>query len=86
MCGCARMFARVLVRRAVAAQRHATCLARAQMDPARADLHTFLAFAALRLLDRFNRIQMRTALVGHRGISIFRVIKTRNAVVDAIPQ
>ena len=46
-----RVFARVLVRRAVTAKRDATCLARAQVDPARADLDTFLAFAALRLLD-----------------------------------
>ena len=46
-----RVFAGVPVRRAVATKRDAACLARAQVDPARADLHTFLAFAALRLLD-----------------------------------
>src|SRR5438874_1833220 len=47
----ARVFARVPVRRAVAAERDATRLARAQVNPATANLHAFFAFAALRLLD-----------------------------------
>ena len=57
-----RMFAGVLIRRAVAAQRDSTCLARPEMHPIRTDLHAFFAFAAMRLLDRLNRnrIQMRT--------------------------
>ena len=46
-----RMFAGVPVRRAVAAERDATCLARPQMNPEAADLYAFRAFAALRLLD-----------------------------------
>ncbi len=54
-----RMFGRVPVRRAVAAQRDSTCLARPQMHPIAADLHAFFTFGALRLFDRFNRIQMR---------------------------
>jgi hypothetical protein len=46
-----RVFAGMPVRRAVAAERDATRLARAQMDPGRTDLHAFFAFTALRLLD-----------------------------------
>jgi len=46
-----RMFARMPVPRAVAAQRDATCLARPQMNPGVTDLHALLAFPALRLLD-----------------------------------
>ena len=63
-----RMFASVLIRRAVAAQRDSTRLARPQMNPVAADLYTFFAFAPMRLLDRLNlnRIQMRTPSVGHR--------------------
>jgi hypothetical protein len=57
-----RMFAGVLIWRAVAAQRDSTCLARPQMNPVAADLYAFFAFATMRLLDRLNRdrIQMRT--------------------------
>ena len=58
-----RMFAGVLIRRAVAAQRDSTRLACPQMNPVAADLHAFFAFAPMRLFDRLNlnRIQMRTA-------------------------
>jgi hypothetical protein len=37
------------------------------MDPVRAYLHAFFAFATMRLLDGFNRnrIQMRTASGAH---------------------
>ena len=57
------VFAGVLIRRAVAAQRDSTRLARPEMHPIGTDLHTFFAFAAVRLLDRLNRyrIQMRAA-------------------------
>ncbi len=51
MRGFVRVFAGVTIWRAVAAERHAARLAGAQMDPGTADLHAFLAFAALRLLD-----------------------------------
>ena len=56
------VFAGVLIRRAVAAQRDSTCLARPQMNPVAADLYAFFAFATVRLLDRLNlnRVQMRT--------------------------
>ena len=58
-----RVFAGVLIRRAVAAQRNATGLARPEMYPVGTNLHAFFAFATMRLLDRFNgdRIQMITA-------------------------
>ena len=57
-----RVLAGVLIRRAVAAQRDSTRLARPEMHPIRADLHAFFAFATRRLLDRLNRnrIQVRT--------------------------
>jgi hypothetical protein len=35
------------------------------MNPVAADLDAFFAFTALRLLDRFDRIQMRTASISH---------------------
>ena len=62
-----RVFASVLIRRAVTAQRDATCLACTQMDPGAANLHALFAFATLRLFDRLNRnrIQMRTASGTH---------------------
>jgi hypothetical protein len=49
--GSVRMFAGVPVWRTIAAERHAALLAGAQMNPLRANFHTFLAFAALWLLD-----------------------------------
>ena len=58
-----RVFAGVLIRRAVAAQRDSTRLARPEMHPVGTDLYAFFAFATMRLLDRLNngdRIQMRT--------------------------
>ena len=60
-----RVLARMLVWRAVATERDPTCLAGPQMNPVRTDLYAFFAFAALRLLDRLDRIKMRTASVGH---------------------
>jgi hypothetical protein len=46
-----RVFAGVTIRRAVATERDATRLARAQVNPERADLHAFFAFTALRMFD-----------------------------------
>ena len=62
-----RVFAGVLIRRAVAAQRDSTRLARPEMHPIGSNLHAFFAFAPVRLLDRLNRnrIQMRTTLGIH---------------------
>ena len=57
------MFAGVPIRRAIAAERDPTSLARPQMDPVATNLNALFAFTAMRLLDRLNRnrIQMRTA-------------------------
>ena len=79
MCSRVRVFACVLIRRAVAAERDATCLARAQMYPLCTDLYTFCALTNFRLLDRSNCIEMRAASVGHYSMSLFRVTKTCNS-------
>ena len=57
-----RVFAGVLIRRAVATQRDAARLARPEMHPIGTDLYAFFTFATMRLLDRLNRdrIQMST--------------------------
>ena len=62
-----RVFAGVLIWRAVAAQSDSARLARPEMHPIGTDLYAFFAFATMRLLDRFNRnrIQMRTASRTH---------------------
>lgn len=62
---CVRVFASVLIRRAVAAQRNAAGLARPQMYPIAADLYALFTFEAFRLFDRFDCIQMRTAAGVH---------------------
>ena len=54
MSGRVRVFARVTIRRAVAAQRRAAYLAGSQMNPTRADLRTLGALAGFRLLDRID--------------------------------
>src|SRR5215468_10098199 len=46
-----RVFAGMSIGRAIAAQRHPARLTCAQVHPGRADLHTFLTFAALRLFN-----------------------------------
>ena len=58
-----RVFTGVVIRRAIAAQRDSTRLARSEVHPIGTDLYAFFAFAPVRLLDRLNRyrIQMRTA-------------------------
>ncbi len=53
-----RVFAGVLIRRAVAAERDATCLTGPQMNPVCTDLHALFAFAALRMFYRPNRFEM----------------------------
>lgn len=68
MFGGVRVFARVPVRRAVTAECHAALLTRAQMHPLRADLHAFSAFAVFRLLNRRDRVEMRTTSVRHHLI------------------
>jgi hypothetical protein len=51
MPGCVRVFARMPIRRAIAAERHAACLAGPQMNPVVADFDALFAFAALRLFN-----------------------------------
>ena len=51
MSAAVRVFAGVLIRRAVAAKRDATRLARPKVHPVRTDLYAFFAFAAMRLFD-----------------------------------
>ena len=53
------------VGRAVAAQRGAALLARAQIDPLRAQLHALGALPAFGLPDRPNGDEMRAGTVGH---------------------
>jgi hypothetical protein len=79
-CTGVRMFAGVPIWGAVATKRNATRLAPAQMNPARTDLHAFFTFAALRLLDRFNRVEMRTASVGHCRLSFISPRSARNCL------
>jgi hypothetical protein len=52
------VFARMLVRRAIAAECDSTSLAGPQMNPGRTDLHAFFAFTALRLFNRLDRVKM----------------------------
>src|SRR5262245_13204790 len=56
----ARVRARVVLRRRVAAERHAAGLAGAEVHPRRADLHAFLALAPRRVLDVGDRVDVRT--------------------------
>ena len=65
MSGRARVFAGVLVRRAVAAQGDTALLTGAQMHPFRSDLHALSAFGNLRLFDGRDRVEMRAAAIAH---------------------
>ena len=65
MSGGLGVFAGVLIRRAVAAQCDPTSLTRAQMNPVIPDLDALFAFAALRLFNGSDRVEMRTASGGH---------------------
>jgi hypothetical protein len=78
-----RVFAGVPVRRAVATERDATRLARAQVNPARPDLHAFFAFTALRMFDVNDCVEMRTASVGHDKLNLFHDKKARNIRPEA---
>ena len=67
MPGGPRMFAGVLIRRAVATQRHAALLAGSQMHPLRADLHALCALAAVRKFDGRDGGKMDATSVGHNS-------------------
>jgi hypothetical protein len=75
------VFAGVTIWRAIAAKRHAACLARPQVDPRRPDLHAFLAFAALRLFDRRDRVEMRAPPIRHCDVTLFHVANRRNVLI-----
>ena len=60
-----RMLARVVLRRAVAAEGRAALLTRSEMNPLCADLYALGAFAHLRLLHGINGVEMITTTIGH---------------------
>src|SRR2546421_12140707 len=61
-----RVFGGMLIRRAIATKCNAALLTRAQMNPMCADLHAIRAFAAFRLFDRRNCIEMSASSASHR--------------------
>lgn len=65
MAACVRVLTRMPIRRAVATQRHATLLARAQMHPRGADLHALGALQTRWMFDLFDCVKMRTTTVIH---------------------
>ena len=73
----ARVFAGVLIRRAVATKSDAALLAGAEMQPLRADFHALSALAGFRLLDRIDRIEMRTAAISHLRLLLFEAASRR---------
>src|SRR6266702_2702069 len=77
----AGMFAGMPIWRAITAERDATGLARAQMNPVAAALHALCAFGALRLLDCFDCIQMRAAAVIHDWLTVVRFYLVMRYVV-----
>ena len=62
-----RVFAGVLIRRAVATQRHATLLAGAQVHALRPNLHTLGALLAGGLFDGRDGGKMAATSVGHNS-------------------
>lgn len=58
--GRAHVLRRVTIRRRVATKRNAASLAGAEVDPCRANLHAFLAFATLADFHRFDAGNMVT--------------------------
>ena len=61
----ARVLARVLVRRTVAAQGDSTLLTGAKMDPLGADLHALGALANFRLFHGLDGIEVTTTTIRH---------------------
>jgi hypothetical protein len=72
-----RMFARVTIRRAIAAKCYAAVLARAQMNPSVADFHTLCAFANFWLFDRLDRIEVRAGAISHLRLPLFEAASRR---------
>src|SRR5688500_14822683 len=63
------VFAGVAIRRRVATERDAACLARSQMDPGRADFHALVALMRLWMLHCVYRLQVRTGLTDHGNVT-----------------
>jgi hypothetical protein len=63
-----RVFAGVAIRRAIATERDAAFLAGPQMDPARTDLHAFLALEHIGQFDRPDGIEMCATSIGHHQL------------------
>jgi hypothetical protein len=61
----AGVFARVAMRRGIAAKSNATRLAGAKMNPGSADLYALLALEALRSFHRLQRADVRTSICAH---------------------
>src|SRR5205814_10473807 len=59
-------FGCVTIRRTITTKCNPAFLTRAQMNPGCTDRYAFGALTNLRLLDRFNCIEMRAATVSHR--------------------
>ena len=68
------VLARMLVRRAIAAKRDAAFLTGSQVDPGGANLDTFRALEALRLLDRRDRIDVRATFFGHHEFISWKIL------------
>ena len=76
-----RVFGGVFVRRAIAAQRYAACLACPQMHPVATDLYALFAFGAFRLFNRVDRIKMRTAAGAHTLFTVMWFCSLTSCVV-----
>jgi predicted transporter len=78
MPGAVRVFAGVLIWRAIAAERNSTRLTRPQVDPLRPDLYTLIALAAFCAFDVRNRFEVRTRGIIHdRIISLAKHLMNR---------
>jgi hypothetical protein len=80
-----RVFARMTIGRAVAAQCDAALLACAQVNPERADLHALGTFANFGLLDGIDGIEMTTTAIGHNYLLLLVEARRRWIPATAMP-
>ena len=73
MCRRPSVLTGVSIGRRITAQRHAACLARAQVNPARSDLNALFTLMILRMLHRLNRADVDAALAIHDHPSFVQV-------------
>ena len=71
----------VAIRRVIATERRAALLARSEMDPRAADLHTFVALPALCMRDRGDSREMGARRIGHDK-TIPRAVHSRPSAID----